>query len=149
MVSYPYTIADNDSAKYAFKQAVQDGKVALSIEAGKLGNVQEEAINLIKKGVYNMLKEMGMYTTDTETKPILKKLNHQAYVNSKEKGIFYSPYRAGDTIKKSTVIGHTTDEFGETITEYRAPASGIILYKIATPPINIGDTIMCIGSVLE
>jgi len=47
VVSYPYTITDEEPAKYVFKQAVQDGKTGLSIEAGKLGIVQEEAVNLI------------------------------------------------------------------------------------------------------
>ncbi|MEM9649372.1 MAG: M14 family metallopeptidase, partial [Bacteroidota bacterium] len=61
VVSYPYTITDEEPAKYAFKQAVQDGKTALSIECGKLGNVQQEAVELVKKGVYNMLWEMKMY----------------------------------------------------------------------------------------
>ncbi|MEM9527678.1 MAG: M14 family metallopeptidase, partial [Bacteroidota bacterium] len=46
VVSYPYTITDTEPAKYAFKQAVQNGKTALSLEAGKLGNVQEENVAL-------------------------------------------------------------------------------------------------------
>ncbi len=149
VVSYPYTITDDEPAKYVFKQAVQDGKTALSIECGKLGNVQKEAVRLIKKGVYNMLTEMGMYHRTTAPKPIPRKLNHQTYIKADEKGIFYSAYSAGSTVKEGDVVGYTTDEFGAILTEYKAPASGIILYKIATPPINEGDTIMCIGASLK
>ncbi len=149
VVSYPYTISDDEPAKYTFKQAVQDGKTALSIESGKLGNVQEEAVSLIKKGVYNMLMAMEMYHKGTGASTKIINLNHQTYIRSNEKGIFYSDYRAGDSIKEGEIIGYTSDEFGSVIKEYKAPASGIILYKIATPPINVGDTIMCIGSSLE
>lgn len=149
VVSYPYTLSDDDPAKYTFKQAVQDGKIALSIESGKLGNVQEEAVRLIKKGVYNMLDEMKMYDAGTGPSTKLTRLNNQTYIRSTEKGIFYSTYKAGDSVKKDDVVGYTTDEFGSIATEYKAPKSGIILYKIATPPINIGDTIMCISSFLE
>lgn len=148
MVSYPYTIADDEPAKYTFKQAVQDGKTALSIECGKLGNVQKEAVALIKKGVYNMLQEMQMYHQGTGPSAKRTTLNHQTYVRSNENGIFYSNYQAGDSVKKGDVIGYTTDEFGTTISEYEAPSSGIILYKLSTPPINMGDTIMCIGTSL-
>lgn len=148
VVSYPYTIADDEPAKYTFKQAVQDGKTALSIECGKLGNVQKEAVALIKKGVYNMLQEMNMYPKGTGPNSKLKQLNHQTYIRSNEKGIFYSNYQAGDSVKEGDIVGYTTDEFGVTITEYEAPTTGIILYKISTPPINVGDTVMCISSSL-
>jgi predicted deacylase len=39
VVSYPYTLKATDVSKYAFKEATQRGITALSIEAGKLGNV--------------------------------------------------------------------------------------------------------------
>lgn len=147
VVSYPYTITDYDPAKYVFKQAVQDGKTALSIESGKLGNVQKEAVSLIKKGVYNMLNEMEMYNKGTGPNPNLIRLNNQTYIKSNEKGIFYSNYQAGNSVKKGDMIGYTTDEFGKTIKEYKAPASGVILYKISTPPVNVDDTLMCISII--
>ena len=149
IVSYPYTINDAEPAKYTFKQAVQDGKIALSIEAGKLGNVQEEAVQLIKKGVYNMLREMDMYHKGSDTNVPRIYLNHQTYVRSKVEGIFYSAFQAGDAVAKGDLVGYTTDEFGKQLEEYRAPNSGIILYKLATPPINKGDTVMCISTRKE
>ncbi len=149
IVSYPYTITDAEPAKYTFKQAVQDGKIALSIEAGKLGNVQEEAVQLIKKGVYNMLGEMDMYHKGSATNVPRIYLNHQTYVRSKVEGIFYSAFQAGDAVTQGDMVGYTTDEFGKRLEEYRAPNSGIILYKLATPPINKGDTVMCISTRKE
>ncbi|MEO9894428.1 succinylglutamate desuccinylase/aspartoacylase family protein [Aurantibacter sp.] len=148
VVSYPYTIADDEAAKYVFKQAVQDGKTALSIECGKLGNVQKEAVSTIKNGVYNMLKEMKMYQKTTLPKTNFTLLNNQTYIRSNENGIFYSKYKAGDSVKKGDKVGYTTDEFGNVIAEYIADTSGIILYKLATPPINDGDTVMCISTHL-
>lgn len=145
VVSYPYTLKKEDPAKYAFKQAVQDGKTALSIESGRLGNVQKEAVILIKNGVYNMLKEMEMYESNIKSTKKPTQLNRQAYIKATEKGIFYSELSAGDTVKAGTVIGYTTDEFGKLLTEYKAPASGIILYKIGTPPVSKKETVMCIG----
>ena len=40
VISYPYTIKINEPALYAFKQATQVGKIALSFESGKLGYLQ-------------------------------------------------------------------------------------------------------------
>ena len=57
VVSYPYSLSDDEPAKYAFKQAVQDGKIGVSIESGKLGKVEKADVDLVKKGVYNMLAD--------------------------------------------------------------------------------------------
>jgi len=149
VVSYPYTLGDNEPAKYAFKQAVQDGKTALSIESGKLGNVQEEDVLLIEQGVYNMLAEMNMYGEGSGPNTNLKQLNSQAYVRAQEKGIFYANHKAGDTVNEGDIIGFTTDEFGQILTKYKAPVSGIVLYNLRTPPINKGDTVMCISRFVE
>ncbi|PRX54168.1 nuclear transport factor 2 family protein [Flagellimonas meridianipacifica] len=146
VISYPYTLSDTDAAKYTFKQAVQDGKTALSIECGKLGNVQEENVNLIKKGIYNMLATMNMYQNGTGPHPNMIYYNNQSYIRSSAKGIFYSDFKAGDSVKKNEVVGYTTDEFGTVLEEYKSPKNGIILYKLATPPINVDDMVMCISS---
>ncbi|SHJ98559.1 succinylglutamate desuccinylase/aspartoacylase family protein [Pseudozobellia thermophila] len=149
VVSYPYTLSDTDPAKYAFKQAVQDGKTALSIECGKLGNVQDDNVELILKGIHNMLAEMNMYDNGSGPHERIIHGTDQTYINSSVQGIFYSGYKAGDQVEKDAVVGYTTDEFGKVLEEYRAPKDGVILYKLATPPINIDDTVMCITSITE
>ena len=149
IVSYPYTLSDGEPAKYTFKQAVQDGKTALSIECGKLGNVQKEAVVLIKKGVYNMLAEMKMYGKGKGSRNNPIRLNSQVYIRSKEAGIFYSAIKAGDSVSKGDIVGRTTDEFGRELAQYKAPVSGIVLYNLATPPISRGNTVMCISRFLE
>ncbi len=145
IVSYPYTLKDDQPAKYAFKQAVQLGKTALSIESGKLGNVQEEAVALTKRGIYNMLAELEMYPQSTEENIAITQLKNQVYMRAESQGIFFSDLRSGDTVKEGEVVGHVQDEFGKVSIELKAPHSGIILYKIGTPPVNVGETIMCIA----
>ncbi len=147
IVSYPYTITKTEPAKYAFKQASQNGKTALSIEAGKLGNVQTESVHLIKKAVYNMLDYMEMYSKGTtpEKNPSAVYLSNQEYVKAEFTGIFNSNLKSGDYIKKGDKIGFVSNEFGKVLTEIKSPATGVILYKIGTPPVNKGETVFCIG----
>ena len=149
VVSYSYTLKDSDPAKYAFKQAVQDGKTALSIESGKLGFVHQENVTLIKKGVYNMLASLNMYGKSIEPPHNVKHFNSQSYVSANFSGIFYSDYAAGDSVQKGAIVGYTTDEFGKIIEKHYASIEGIILYMLATPPINKGDTVMCISTFIE
>lgn len=147
IVSYPYTITKTESAKYAFKQASQDGKTALSIEAGKLGNVHIESVHLIKKAVYNMLNYMEMYNNGAVPKknPSAVYLNNQEYVKAEVAGIFQSTLKSGDYIKKGDKIGFVSNEFGKVLIEIKSPATGVVLYKIGTPPVNKGETVFCIG----
>lgn len=148
IVSYPYNLTQTEPAKYAFKQATQQGITALSIEAGKLGTVQKENVEMIKNAVYNMLEYSGNYVKSkvkikNNNKSIL--LNQQDYIKVPENGIFYSDFKSGDPVKKNQVLGFITDEFGKKKEDIISNSDGIILYKVGTPPVNKGETLFCIG----
>lgn len=148
IVSYPYNVTQTEPAKYAFKQATQQGITALSIEAGKLGTVQKENVDRIKTAVYSMLEYSGNYKGDQskikkEKKSVL--LNRQDYIRVPESGIFYSHLQSGDKVKKNQILGYITDEFGNKKQDIRSDSDGIILYKVGTPPVNKGETLFCIG----
>jgi predicted deacylase len=147
IVSYPYNLTSSETAKYAFKQATQQGITALSIEAGKLGTVQKENVEMIKTAVYNMLESSGNYI---RSKSKIKKskaifFNQQDYIKVPENGIFYSGLKSGDKVKKNQVLGYITDEFGKKKQDIISKTDGIILYKIGTPPVNKDETLFCIG----
>lgn len=146
VVSYTYRLKKSDAAQYAFKQAVQDGKVALSIEAGKLGTVQEASVKTIKSGVYGILDDAEVY--ENNQKISIGHRNYfkdQSYVKSSSDGIFHSSFKAGDVVRKGQELGYVTDVFGKQIEKFSAPADGVILYKIGTPPVKKDETVFCIG----
>lgn len=146
VVSYAFTLKEHDPAKYVFKQACKDGKVVLSFESGKLGNVQADAVARNRDGVYRILQVLNMYPKIVdEASPEFTTLNNQKYLSAEEQGIFYSDLKAGDKVTKGQEVGYITNEFGKVKSRLKAPASGVILYKISTPPVNIDDTLMCIS----
>lgn len=147
-VRYPFNLKPEQPAEYAFKQATRQGVTALSIEAGKLGNVQEESVELIQKGVMNMLASMRMYTPDKLTGSEKSEwLTGQAYVKATAKGIFYSDLKSGASVTEGQYLGYITDLFGKKLTEVKAPKSGLILYKVGTPPVLQNETLFCIGYI--
>lgn len=146
IVSYPYSLTKTEPAKYAFKQAVQSNITALSIEAGKLGTVQQENVELIKSAVYNMLAYKGVYNkTVKKQSEEYTIVYNQHYIRVPTTGFFYSTFKAGDNINKDQEVGYITDEFGNIITSVTSPIDGIILYKVGTPPVNKGETLFCVG----
>lgn len=147
IVSYPYTISNKEPALYAFKQAVQLGKVSISIEAGKLGNLQSDNVTILKNAIYNILDFSKVYLIEQKTKQKEQKLfTQQMYISSPKKGIFYSKLKAGDFVRKGENLGYITDIFGKQLSNITTPTQGIILYKVGTPPINEGETLFCIVS---
>ena len=146
VISYPYTIKNSEPALYAFKQATQVGKIALSFESGKLGYLQPKAVDRILRGYYRIFDKLEMYEyNDFEDKTKFKRLNSPYYIKSKFQGILYSGYKAGEKVLKNNELGFITDEFGKIIERYFASKSGTILYMKGTPPVNIGDTVFSIS----
>ena len=147
IVSYPYTISDKEPALYAFKQAVQYGKTAICLEAGKLGNLQTDSVAILKNAIYNILDFSEFYPYKQKTYQKEQKLfTKQIYISSPKKGFFYSYHQAGNFIKKGENLGYITDIFGKKLTNIIAPTQGLILYKVGPPPINEGETLFCIVS---
>lgn len=146
VISYPYTIADHEPAKYAFKQACQSGKIALSFESGKLGYVQKEAVKRIKRGYYRIFDKLSLYDfKDPLGKPKFKELKPPIYIDSKVQGLLYSNFKAGDKVIEGYKLGYITNAFGETINEVFSPVSGTIIYMKGVPPTNIDDTLFSIS----
>lgn len=93
-----------------------------------------------------MLSELNMHSKKvTDAKVIHKYYNEQFYIPVPETGIFYSAVKAGDNVVKDTVLGYVKDVFGNELATIKAPESGIVLYKIGTPPVNKGETMFCIA----
>lgn len=145
VVSYPYTIKDSEPAKYAFKQAVQNGKVGLSFEAGKMGMVTPKAVQLHLKGMFNILNALQMYTSPATKLLQPKFYNNQVYVKAQNTGILYSAVRAGDIVTKGQQLGYITSLDGKVLHQIKAGATGLVLYKVATPPVTKSETLFCIA----
>lgn len=146
IVVYPYQLTTTQPAMYAFKQAVRQGITAFSIEIGKLGALSTQEVQETKTAVFRIMETLNMYTTGL--KPIHQKpiyYTQQFYIPVPVQGIFYSSIKAGDQVQKGAVLGTIKDVFGNLLAEIKAPESGIVLYKTGTPPVNVGETLFCIG----
>lgn len=132
---------------FAFKQAVRQGITAFSMETGRLGNWKKEEIIIAKEAIYRVMAHLKMYKNKGLTPLDLPKryYHKQAYIAVPVQGIFRSDFTAGDQVQKGTEIGYITDVFGQILYRINAPESGVILYKVGTPPVNEGETLLCIG----
>ena len=146
VISYPYTIRNDEPAKYVFKQASQSGKIALSFESGKLGYVQQGSVDRIKRGYYRIFNKLGMYKyKDPKGDSKFQTLKSPEYLKSNKRGILYTDLNVGDKVVKGQKLGYLTNEFARKIEDFYSPVSGIILYMLGVPATNIDQTVFAIS----
>jgi predicted deacylase len=74
-------------------------------------------------------------------------IDRNEVLRSPEAGLFHARVQPGHSVAQGTVIGVLTDYFGNTLKEIRAPFSGIILYVVATPPVQQGEPLGMVGQI--
>lgn len=131
---------------YCTAEAFKRGIPSIDIECGRLGIVEETAINKIEKSVFSLLRHLKFLPVD---RSIVKKapieINNRSYFTSKNNGFFYPLKKAGEIVEKGTQLGYSTNYFGETVEKFYATEKGIILMIIGTPPLNKNEDVVVIG----
>jgi uncharacterized protein len=160
------------SASYA--AAAEKGVPSILAEAGGVGQMQEEAVELLVNGIVNVMRHLGMiagevsaatWNDETSSKP--KKTAHRAvatskvsapastiltkfeWVYTKSAGMWYPKVAAGDVIRKGEQIGTLADLFGDTLEKIVSPVAGVILFLTINPSVLENGLLMGIGAKAE
>jgi predicted deacylase len=137
---------DPAAAIYTSNTAVTRGKPALTTETGALGQVDEESIGMMLRGVAGLLRHLKMREEGPPpvTAPVM--LTRNEVLRAGATGIFYPAVERGHTVSKGGLIGRITDFHGRTIEEIVAPFDGEILYVVGTPPMTAGEPVAMVGA---
>ncbi len=131
-------------SKYCSREAVVRGIPAADIECGRYGMAEPEMVNKVLSAYHNALNYLKI-TNGSINKVTPLYIRNRTFINSDYDGFFYSRLKAGDFIKKGTMLGYITDLFGNKVTDIKSPVDGMILYMISTPPVNKTDELFSIG----
>jgi len=133
----------NDAAAsvYLSNTAVTRGKPAITIESGGMGQVVEEDIARIERGVAGVLRHLKMRETGPAPAEHVVYLGRNEVLRANFTGLFYAAVEKGQTVAQGALIGRVTDFFGRTLEEIRAPFAGEVLYVIGTPPMTKGEPV--------
>lgn len=136
---------DVSRSVYCANTALLRGKPAITIESGKLGRSDEEDIIRVVRGSINVMKHLGILEGKTVRVGDPVWVKGYTILRAEHEGIFYPLLHRGHHVQKGELIGYLTDFFGNRIQEARAPSDGILLYVIATPPMNPGEPMASVG----
>jgi predicted deacylase len=158
-VSKPVQAAKGVSSYVA---AADRGIPAILAEAGGVGQLQEDAVELLIDGVVRVMRHLGMIEAPAEdgkltaspteaprrskaaTTPTV--LTAFEWVYAKTAGMWYSRVAAGDFIEKGQEIGVIGSLFGETLETVIAPVTGTILFLTINPSVQENGLLMGIGA---
>jgi predicted deacylase len=142
------------SSSYA--AAAEKGVPAGLAEAGGVGQMQEDAVKLLVKGVRRLMAHLTMTEDAGETptaagaEPVhaVKKpevLTKFEWLYTKNAGMWYPRVAAGDLVKEGEEIGTIRNLFGDTLENVTSPVSGTVLFLTINPSVQENGLLMGIG----
>ena len=162
-VSKPVQVAKGSSS---YVGAAERGVPAILAEAGAVGQLQFDAVEVLVIGVMNVMRQLGMMAPTAKLQVPSTKLQGSSkpqtstrrgaadpkmltafeWVYSKHSGMWYSRVAAGDLIEKGQEIGAIGSLFGETLETIIAPVSGYVLFLTINPSVQEKGLLMGIGA---
>jgi uncharacterized protein len=154
----------------SYAGAAEKGIPAILAEAGGVGQLQQDQVELLVNGVQNVMRQLGIIDgtkseiriskseTNSKTKGSKKGqalgtrasttptiLTHFEWVYTKRAGMWYPRIAAGDQVKSGEQIGHVGDLFGDTLEKIISPVDGVILFLTINPSVLGNGLLMGIG----
>jgi predicted deacylase len=145
-VSKPVQPAKGSSS---YAAAAEKGIPAILAEAGGVGQLQEEAVELLVNGVQRVMQHLGMLPEDRRLKiedgKKSKVLTKFEWLYTKHPGMWYPKVAAGDAVKKGKEIGAVGDLFGDVLERIISPVDGVVLFLTINPSVLENGLLMGVG----
>lgn len=146
----PYVLAVNKPVQPAkgsssYVAGAECGTPSVLAEAGGVGQLQDQAVQLLTDGVRRVMKHLGMidHAPPLSVEPIL--LGAFEWLYSKHAGMFYPKVKAGDTVEEGQVVGRIGSLFGDELEAILSPVNGRVLFLTINPSIAENGLLMGIG----
>ncbi len=142
LVDRPVQVA---KGSMSFVAAAERGVPGFIAEAGGVGRLQPEAVELLKDGVLRVLAHLGMVSPSVASAPAPTVLHSFEWLYAANAGMFYAAVAAGDDVTKGQVIGTVGSLFGEPLEEVVSPVDGTVLFLTTSPAVKADGLLIGIG----
>jgi uncharacterized protein len=134
----------------SYAAAAEKGIPAILAEAGGVGQMREDQVELLVNGVRNVMTHLGMLSEDLRLKRGDRKkpkvLTKFEWVYTKHAGMWYPKVEPGDEVKRGNEIGRVGDLFGDTLEKIISPVDGVVLFLTINPSVLENGLLMGIGA---
>ncbi|HEX7101091.1 MAG TPA: succinylglutamate desuccinylase/aspartoacylase family protein [Nitrolancea sp.] len=130
----------------SFVAGAERGVPGFIAEAGGVGQLQLDAVDLLTNGIRRVLKHLSMIDADVPEAAASTVLTNFEWLYSENAGMFYPSVAINEEIVEGQRIGHIGSLFGEQLEEIHAPLSGRILFITTSPAVLAHGLLMGIGA---
>lgn len=137
--------ASNGTLSYA--AAAARGIPSFIAEAGGMGQLQQDAVDLLQTGVLRVLTHLRMLETAVPdcAQPTL--LRSFEWLYCQNAGMFYPSVATNESVDVGSVVGSIGSLFGETLEEITSPVAGRVLFLTSSPAVVNDGLLMGIGVI--
>ncbi|MCM2321906.1 MAG: succinylglutamate desuccinylase/aspartoacylase family protein [Oligoflexia bacterium] len=122
------------------REATEAGVPTILFEAGETGRFSKRVSLAGLRGVLNVLSEMKMWPEPGRKRPPFQVIvKASEWFRAEKGGILDLETAPGDLIYKGDLVGSILNPFGKTVTQLRAPVTGIVI-GVTTAPLTIPGT---------
>lgn len=128
-----------------YSAASAAGVPCILTEAGQVGQLDEESVAVHLRGCRNVLAHLGVVPGPPGPVAPIRTLSRFDWLFAAQDGCWYPSVAVGATVVEGQPVGRVGDYFGQTLQEYRAPASGTVLFLVTSLAMNEGDPLLAVG----
>jgi predicted deacylase len=129
--------------------AAAAGIPAVIAEAGGCGQLDEEAVAMLVRGVRNALRSLGMLPGEVERTDGQKLVGAFDWLRCRDAGFWESAVRAGDEVGEGQVLGRVKSLWGDVLEEIHAPRAGVVLFLTTSAAVADDGLLLGLGAELE
>ncbi|MCW3466047.1 succinylglutamate desuccinylase/aspartoacylase family protein [Chitinophaga nivalis] len=134
-----------EATLYAGREAAMQGIPSITIEHGKLGIPDKAVAEVIQQRLLNMMRYLKLLPGEVVAANQPMTITGRASIKSEDSGIIKTDKKSGDLVRKGMKLAAITDLTGKHLRDITAPVDGVIIYMLATPPVNKGETLFSFG----
>ncbi len=138
---------DPAASRYLENTATTRGKPSITAEAGHAGTTDADDVASLVNGSINVMRYLRMLPGAPAVVENPVWIEKAIALPSEQTGVFYPLVKRGTYVQTGMKLGYITDYVGKTISEPRAPESGVVLFIRAVPSMTKGETVASIGVV--
>lgn len=127
------------------KEADRNDIPMIVFEGGESSRLRKNAVDEGVDGVLRVMKTLAMRNKAPKPKYSSLVINRSSWIRANAAGLQHSFFRAGEYVKKGTVVGLITGPYGDFELPIKSRFTGYVIGVNNNPVINKGDALLHIG----
>jgi uncharacterized protein len=125
------------------------GIPAIIAEAGGRGQLEEDAVQMLARGVRNVLRYLEMLPGEPEP-PAARQVTVGSFLwfRSRSEGWWEAAVGSGDTCAAGSLLGRVRNLWGDVLEEIHAPEEGVVLFVTTSPAVAVDGVLLGLGADL-